>query len=298
MNSISFNSTNNMSESNSNKNSSFNPSKIPNTISTKKDSNSLEHFKAFSSALFMSEYQENDDTLISSNSNSNKDQKDKYILDNIKFSPSLEKCLTNELLESIADDSSNIKNSDIKNKNIINMNDNLKITKKLFQQENAGDNINKNKNKNDIINNDININMKDNDCDKNTLYEESINGFEYQLKFIENSVHNILPKSYKKFDKNNNYFHNKNYQRNYFPYRNNKNTCDGYYNNYYYSKNKKEKNNFQNNDNNNNNINEQLFLQVQRLKENNYEDWKCNYCSFLNRGYRKLCAKCRNYKKQ
>ena len=163
-----------------------------------KDLNSFKPFKAFSSALFMSEFQENDETLISSDSNStsNKEEKNKNILD-LNISPSLEKCLTNELLQSMADDSSNFK----LRKNSSNNSDNnkqenkLKITKKLFDQNNI-----------DNLNND-----KDELKEKNgsTCYEDSNNGFEYQLKFIENSVNNILPKSYQKFHKNN--FYNNNY---------------------------------------------------------------------------------------
>jgi len=204
--------TNNIQETFSN---SFNKNK------ENKDINSSEPFKAFSSALFMSEYQENEETLISSNSNadSNKEQKSKNILD-LNVSPSLEKCLTNELLESMADDSSNIKlrkNSEDNSNNNEQGND-LKITKKLFEQ-NKINNLNNEKEKNGT-----------------TFYDDNINGFEYQLKFIENSVHNILPKSYKKFHKNNfnnnnNYIFNKNYHRISFPYSNRyKNNYNNNYN--------------------------------------------------------------------
>ena len=254
-----------------------------------KDINSSEPFKAFSSALFMSEYQENEETLISSNSNadSNKEQKSKNILD-LNVSPSLEKCLTNELLESMADDSSNIKlrKNSIDNSNNNEQGNDLKITKRLFEQ-NKINNLNNEKEKNGT-----------------TFYDDNINGFEYQLKFIENSVHNILPKSYKKFHKNNfnnnnNYAFNKNYHRVSFPYSNRYKSNNNY--NYYKNSNEKfnyskdnnmhsvnvfypnliNKNGEENNQNNNfcenNDIKNQILNQIQKVKtnENNYEDWIC-----------------------
>ena len=255
------------------------------------NSNLCEPFKAFSSALFMSEYQENDETVISSqsNSNSNKENKKKKILD-LNISPSLEKCLTNELLESMADDSSNIKLKKNSTFHISNCQeqggDNLKITKKLFNKD------------------------KDNNS---TLYEDNINdGFEYQLKFIENSVHNIFPKSYKTFNNKNNYYNNKNNNhRTSFPYSSN-NTR--YKNKYYYnnkapfasifypnliSKNANNENNG-NNFSNNNYVKNQIISKVQNMKnnENKYDDWICYNCQFLNRGYRKICANCNMYKKK
>ena len=274
------------------------------------NSNSFEPFKAFSSALFMSEYPEKEDTKISSSSNStsNKEQKNKNYLD-LNISPSLEKCLTNELLESMADDSSNYKlRKNSINNNINNQNENeqnLKITKKLFGNKHNKENKEK---------------------EGNTLYEENINGFEYQLKFIENSVHNILPKSYKKFSyKNNyNYYYNKNNynynnHRTSFPYSNNNK-----YRNNYYSNNKNDfpngKNktstvnvffpnliNKDNNDKNDNNycsnntdVKNKILFQIQNMKsnENDYNDWVCSDCTFVNRGYRKICAKCNMYRKK
>ncbi len=280
-----------------------------------KDLNSFKPFKAFSSALFMSEFQENDETLISSDSNStsNKEEKNKNILD-LNISPSLEKCLTNELLQSMADDSSNFK----LRKNSSNNSDNnkqenkLKITKKLFDQNNI-----------DNLNND-----KDELKEKNgsTCYEDSNNGFEYQLKFIENSVNNILPKSYKKFHKNNfynnNYSFNKNNHRTSFPFSNKYkyNNNYNYYKNsneqFYYTKDKSSlanifypnlinKNNDKYKPNNNyicddRDIKNKILVQIQKVKdnENNYDDWICNNCEFLNRGYRKICAKCNFYRKK
>ena len=280
-----------------------------------KDLNTFKPFKAFSSALFMSEFQENDETLISSDSNStsNKEEKNKNILD-LNISPSLEKCLTNELLQSMADDSSNIK---LRKNSSNNSDDNkqenkLKITKKLFDQNNI-----------DNLNND-----KDELKEKNgsTCYEDSNNGFEYQLKFIENSVNNILPKSYKKFHKNNfynnNYSFNKNNHRTSFPFSNKYkyNNNYNYYKNsneqFYYTKDKSSlanifypnlinKNNDKYKPNNNyicddRDIKNKILVQIQKVKdnENNYDDWICNNCEFLNRGYRKICAKCNFYRKK
>ena len=277
-----------------------------------KDINSSEPFKAFSSALFMSEYQENEETLISSNSNSdsNKKYKSKNSLD-LNISPSLEKCLTSELLESMADDSSNIK---LRKNSIDNSNNNneqgndLKITKRLFEQ-NKINNLNNEKEKNGT-----------------TFYDDNINGFEYQLKFIENSVHNILPKSYKKFHKNNfnnnnnNYAFNKNYHRVSFPYSNRYKSNNNY--NYYKNSNEKfnyskdnnmhsvnvfypnliNKNGEENNQNNNfcesDDIKNQILNQIQKVKsnENNYEDWICNNCKCFNRGYRKICINCKIFR--
>ena len=280
----------------------------------KKEINSFEPFKAFSSALFMSEYLENEETLMSSNSNSNSnnEQKNKNIFD-LNISPSSEKCLTNELLQSIADDSSNIKlgKNSINNVDDKEQENNLKITRKLFEQNK--------------------INKLDNQKEKekengSNIYEENINGFEYQLKFIENSVHNILPKSYKKFHKNNfynnnNHVFNKNNHRTSFPYSNKYRNI----NNYNYYKNSKEKFNYSNdkspsnifypnlsNKNNGENnqkqfnfgddddVKNQILYQIQKVKntENNYEDWICNNCEFLNRGYRKICAKCKFFRKK
>ena len=93
------------------------------------------------------------------------------ILD-LNVSPSLEKCLTNELLESMADDSSNIKlrkNSEDNSNNNEQGND-LKITKKLFEQ-NKINNLNNEKEKNGT-----------------TFYDDNINGFEYQLIHATESI--------------------------------------------------------------------------------------------------------------
>jgi hypothetical protein len=274
------------------------------------NNNKFEPFKAFSSALFMSEYQEKEDTLFSSNSNSdsNKGQKNINMLD-LNISPSLEKCLTNELLESLADDSSiiKLKKNSANDENENELGNELKITKKLFEQNT----INKMDEK------------KQEKKEQNgiSLYEDNNNGFEYQLKFIENSIHNILPKSYKKsnnFYNNNNYSYKKSNHRSSFPFYNKyKNNNYNHYKNpndkYYGSNNKPSASNLFypdliNKNNNENQINyscddnvkNQIIYQIQKAKanENSYEDWKCNNCSFLNRGYRKICSNCNIYRRK
>ena len=324
-----------------------------NTKQTKKDSNnsikrSLTSFKGFSSALFMTEYQGNEENIFSqksdkagfssssSNSNSNKDK--------IKFSPSLEKCLTSELLDSITNDSSNMKkwkNSHFNNYEIDlkdfslkeeNPQDFLKITKKLFIQENQEHTHFEEKNK-DFKECDDETNFKNKK--KISIYEETINRFEYQLKFIENSVHNILPKSYKKLSENSNksncgYYNYSNNNNNQiiFPFaycnenKNNNNNCNylSYKNlNNDYSNNNVTVSEFEpydfetdlsaklsmtKNENNNlfynikkNNKTNQFQHQIHKLKisDSYYGDWICNKCNCINRGYRKACSKCGVY---
>ena len=173
--------------------------------------NSVNSFKAFDSVLFMSEFlgkeenhmsdksrKENENSKnVSSDSYKGKNSSDSL---NFKISPSLEKCITSELLDSITNDSNNIKKLKIQNFNNFNTQDGkenlnnekiniLKITKKLFNNQNMP-------NINSKTNNDKIMKQTKEKIGK-TLYEETINGFEYQLKFIENSLHNILPKSYK-----------------------------------------------------------------------------------------------------
>ena len=274
------------------------------------NNNKFEPFKAFSSALFMSEYQEKEDTLFSSNSNSdsNKGQKNINMLD-LNISPSLEKCLTNELLESLTDDSSiiKLKKNSANDENENELGNELKITKKLFEQN--------------TINKMDEKNQEKKEQNGISLYEDNNNGFEYQLKFIENSIHNILPKSYKKsnnFYNNNNYSYKKSNHRSSFPFNNKyKNNNYNHYKNqnekYYGSNNKPSASNLFypdliNKNNNENQINyscddnvkNQIIYQIQKAKanENSYEDWKCNNCSFLNRGYRKICSNCNIYRRK
>ena len=327
------------------------------TKQTKKDSNnsnkcSLTSFKGFSSALFMTEFQGNEENCLSqksdkayfSSSSNSKSNKEK-----IKFSPSLEKCLTSELLDSITNDSSNLKKwknhhfnnyeidlKDFSQKEEIPQ-DFLKITKKLFNKENQEHTPFKEENK-DCKEYDDGTNFKD----KKTIsiYEDtinSINSFEYQLKFIENSVHNILPKSYKKLSvnskKNNcsfcNYPNNNNQSISPFSnsneYKSKDNNCkyslyknmnNDYFNNnvtitefepYDFEtdlnaksfKTKNENNKLVYNINNNNKIN-QFQHQIHKLKisDSYYGDWICNKCNYINRGYRKACSKCGEYRNQ
>lgn len=303
---------------------------------------------AFSSALFMSDFQGGEENItsekyISSNSGSEKNSKNNH---DLKFSPSLEKCLTSELLDSITNDSSKLKKcpnqkfKEIKDNIEDNQNSQkfLKITKNLFNQEN----ITPNKQKNNNSKTKVNINEYENEKklkklknkDKITLYEETINGFEYQLKFIENSVHNILPKSYKKISnsKENNVFYNNinnNSKKNIKNINNQTISSLAYYNqfkkndnNNYLSFYRDENIDYSNNtisnfepfehisenrnilninEKNNNNYynNSQIYHQFHKLKINNnsyYEDWICNNCDCLNRGYRKACSNCGNYR--
>ena len=311
---------------------------------------SLTSFKGFSSALFITEYQGNEENVLSqkldkagfsssSNSNSNKEK--------IKFSPSLEKCLTNELLDSITNDSSNMKKRknhnfnnyeiDLKdfNQKEENSQDFLKITKKLFIQENQENTPFKEKNKYfKECGDGPNFKVKK----KNNIYEETINRFEFQLKFIENSVHNILPKSYKNLSENSNksncgYYNYSNNNNNQsispFSYsnknKNRNNNCNLLYKNMnydYFNNNvlvsefepydfepdlndklsitKNENNNLPNNIKNTKNDNRinQFQHQIHKLKisDSYYGDWICNKCRSVNRGYRKACLKCGVYR--
>ena len=267
--------------------------------------NSISPFKVFDSALFMNEFQGSEENISASLEKSNEEKNIKNIQD-FKFSPSLEKCLTNELLKSITNDSNNNKkfqnpnfnsysnnigkfNNEEQTHKLIDMtnetdaenetqnNNYLKITKKLFNQTDLDTNPTRIQEK--IIN--TNIKKSNDKKSKNSLYEETINGFEYQLKFIENSVHNILPKSYKKLNsnsKNNDFNGDKNNQR-IFDHKFT-NRVNIFHNNYY-NCNKK-----------------QNHHQIHKLKvtNNSYGNWICNCCNCLNRGYRKVCANCSNYR--
>ncbi len=282
--------------------------------------NNVTDFKAFNSALFISEFQGTEENL---SENTNKENKKENINTNqdLKLTFSYEKCLTNELLNTIVNDSSttkkdknlikqNIENNNTTNtENKINSENNLKIIKKLFNQP-------------DIPTTEKNVK------NKTTIYEENVNGFEYQLKFIENSVNNILPKSYKKSSykssNNNNYSNNNNNKYNQrissvnsYNKFNIVNTIDSYEDaitpfyknetNYNYNCNNYlffspfESNYVNNNDINNSTIynNKKMKYQVHKLKvcDNNYYGWKCNKCCYFNRGYNKLCVNCRNNRK-
>ena len=283
--------------------------------------NSVNSFKAFDSVLFMSEFfgkeenhtseksrKENEDSEYFS-SNSLKEKNNTDILD-IKVSPSLEKCLTSELLDSITNDSNKIKKLKIQNLNNFNSYNNgkenlsdekiniLKITKKLFNNQNMPNNNSKT---------DNNAKMNQKEKIGKTLYEETINGFEYQLKFIENSVHNILPKSYKKISNHNadntnqrnssfinsdKFKNNNNYEYSFYKNENNN------YSNYYLScDNNSNLSQTTNNYDNNGFKDKQINHQIHKLKkiDNYYGDWICQNCHYLNRGYRKTCINCSYY---
>ena len=240
------------------------------TQNTNKDE--INQFQPFNSILFMNDYIDKDENQFSSNSNKINNNQD------LLFSPSLEKCLTNELLDSITNESTNAKYDKKLNNLEKNYKDELKISKNLFNQENF-DNFNEKIESEKIP-------IKNSKKDIVSIYEDTINGFEYQLKFIENSIQNIFPQSYKK----NNY----------------KNKCKKSFccNNNYSLFNMINDENY-NNDNRNKFVldkfekNENGNYQIHKLKLSNnfYKDWICKYCSFMNKGYRKNCIKCNNYKK-
>lgn len=314
--------------------------KIDHSNSDKKKRNvkffnhSINSFKAFDSVLFMNEflgYEENqiseksikdNENKINLSQNSNEKKLSKNLYD-IKISPTLEKCLTTELLDSITNDS-NVKNKKYQkqnchnydsNENIINEklrktdNNNeplnfLKITKKLFNKQNM---TNQQKNNSNLLNNNKNSKKI------KTVYEETNNGFEYQLKFIENSVHNILPKSYKKISNKNNQKISYNFYLDKFKYNNNSylfnkneninnsntNNIFPYFDQHNYNFNTNstfnlKENNLKNNYCNNGYNDKEIQYQRHKLKitDNFYENWICNYCYCFNRGYRKVCANC------
>lgn len=187
------------------------------------------NFKAFNSVLFINEFQEREENSSEKTSKETNElykspniekEKEKEYFNNID---SYEKCLTNELLNTITNDSSltkkgnklnkemleknDVSNSDIKNET--NSPKIMKITKNFFIQPNTSS---QNQEKIDDLNSNNNNNFIKGK-NKNTIYEENTNGFEYQLKFIEDSLHNVLPKSYKKNSYNINYScYNNNYQ--------------------------------------------------------------------------------------
>ena len=272
------------------------------------DASCINSFKDFNSVLFMSDFIENEENQSSEiyenkknlSSNSNKENISNNINDIRTRSPSLEKCITNELLESITNEPNNSNQEDnfyINNNDIDNS---LKITKKLFNNHNKLSIEKDRDNKRKM--NDKSKKMKWQKVKKEkTLYEEIINGFQYQLKFIENSVHNILPKSYKNVNSNSN--KNSNQIGNIFPPSNKKENLDN--SNNYFSSNEALIQNINNNSYNisdyynNKEWNEkQNDHQIHKLKKINeyYGDWICSNCFCLNRGYRKVCANCSYYR--
>ena len=222
---------------------------------TKFTKNSRNSFEIFSSALFISQYQsleefssenslKNHSTIQSMSDYSNeKDCNLDYISD---LSPSLEKCIMNELLDTISNDPSEEK----KEKNI-----NTPMKKNLFNEQK----------------------------EKDFNFDDSINGFEYQLKYIENSFQNIMLKNYKKNTKsnkninsykgNNNFIVNSALNKNQgkfitpFSYIKKKNYAE--------KKTKKE---------------------IKLRLIDNVEDWNCIVCGKINHGYRSICYLCKNSK--
>lgn len=185
-------------------------------------------FESFNSVLFLSNYQDisnneeklslqekaaftSDTSIEAIDREENIETNSNFIL---RLSPSYEKCLSNELLESLIKDSEKSKSKELihdlkndvkeqqKNNNFHKRNpitkDSPIISRKNGKEYKNKFNINFISTKdNEYINN---INIENNNIKKkneeNNIYEETINGFQYQLKFIENSLNNILPKSY------------------------------------------------------------------------------------------------------
>ena len=141
-------------------------------------------FNIFNSSLFLSDFQENEENSSENNKNgkkfpiSNESKDNNEILNEIpKFN-----CLTTELINIIDNDSNN----------------NIEENKKDNEKENKIQDFKK-INKNLLSQCDIPTNEKNkilNSQKENIFYEENINGLEYQLKFIENSLNKVLPRSY------------------------------------------------------------------------------------------------------
>lgn len=278
------------------------------------------NFNAFNSSLFISEYQVNEENSsenenkenIKKLSNSNKEKEN----ESNNIHNSLEECLTNELIDKMdnnsnesrkSDNLSNLKKPSITNfeknsKNILDISKNL-----LFAQTNISTK--------EKFNEEKKYNLKD-----NVVYEENNNDYEFQLKFIKNSLCNILPKSYQKTRYNNNY-DNLSHKISLF---NRPNKFDNKINNNYYSFHqiKVEDNNRiisaslnnsinnENNDsffinssiyknNNNNYCYNKLKYQVHKLKLCNSKSykWKCENCNYMNIGYYKACFNCKKNRK-
>ena len=298
------------------------------------------NFNIFNSVLFMNEYEGNEENISDNTNKENikiipkspykekEKEKEKDNINNkdIKFSYSFEKCLPNELLNTITNDSNSTqkgeklpKIEEIKDDrdnapddgmdgstNGVDSSNIIKISKNLFMPKDTYDS-----NNTDTTLDKTNYITYNNEINKNTIYEESVNGFDYQLKFIEDSIHNVLPKSYKKnvYGLNNNYqYNNKSNQRNSsFNISNKFNDNYNSYDPFYY---KNENNNnynysfvtpFDPSMNNNGYYynNKKNKYQVHKLKvtDSNYAQWKCIFCDNVNRGYRKACSNCGNSQK-
>ena len=256
-------------------NNNFNSQSEKKNINDKSYNSPITCFKAFNSVLFMSEFiekEENQSSDFSSYTNKEK------ILNNKDFiirSPSLEKCLTNELLDSITNEPNNL--SQEKNNYNQNLVDSHSL--KLFNKQNKScldkDNRKKITDKSKKI-------KKHKEKKGKTLYEEIINGFQYQLKFIENSVHNILPKSYKNASNNSNKKENLDNSNINFSLKEDINQDINM-------------NNYHNNKESNVKINNHQIHKLKKINEY-YGDWICSNCFCLNRGYRKVCANCSYYR--
>lgn len=262
------------------------------------------NFNDFNSILFLSEYQGNEKNLseISNKgnnfelSNSNNEKEKKFSTDTIKFSISSKKCITKELIETLEKDSIEInkngkmpqlikkgsKNGSNKTHYLPKITQNFMLQIEMLTQE---------KN-NEIIK------------DRNILFEENINDCEYQLKFIENSLHNILPKTYKKSQLTNNSYNKGkivipfHYPTKFYINKNN-------YNSLFCKNEIKDNNNypfvspFNANIIKNNNNKNRINYQIHSLKLNNSKcfKWECKFCNNNNMGNYKTCFNCKKNKK-
>ena len=279
------------------------------------------NFNDFNSALFMSEYQENEENssenenkenkIKLSNSNKQKEKEKNFNYNDFKFKYSFDNCLTNELVDTLDKGSNETKKKeklfkdDLLDKN--SSEDFLKISKTLLPQTDTS--TKKKYDENNVIKNK----------NKNIVYQVNINDFEYQLKFIENSLNNILPKTYLKSNINNknnineknissfnypNKFNNINStssltSRNEIKANNNYQFVSPFDNNKYNSSilQTNKKNNINYNGNNYNN--DKTNYQVHKLKlcNNKCYKWKCKICNNMNMGYCKICINCRKNRK-
>lgn len=265
------------------------------------------NFNDFNSTLFLSEYQGNEEN---SSEISNKEKEKNSSNKSFKYSISSINCITKELIEILENDL-NTANKEEKLSQLIkkeNNNGNDKTHLPIIT-------------KNFMFQTDIFTQKKNNENikDKNIIYEENINDCEFQLKFIENSLHNILPKTYQKSQLNNNSY-NKGQNASPFYYPTKFDITQNNYNSSFCKNEIKVNNNFsfaspfnsninKNNNhsfifhsskinNNGNYYNNRINYQTHSLKLSNSKcfKWKCKFCNNINKGYCKTCFNCRKNK--
>lgn len=254
--------------------------------------------------------------------------------ESLDFILSCEKCITHDLLNALT------KSSQETNKNKIFKNEEEKMSLKVT------DNYSNNNKENikdfpKITNNffsekgnKFNVDRENFVEDKNTrkkfikknksenIFEDSVNGFQYELKYITSSVNNLIPKTHKKnkfgsYSKNTSNFIYNSYQKN--------KTCKAspfilnnkhYYNSFYYYNNQNKINSFYYNENSNSNyyysqninssiinikkqVTQNIFInkrknETKKQKEKKEYDWLCDNCFYLNKNYHKNCINCKS----